>query len=158
MFTASRRADVFRPPRHIREKISTTGGVPLEEALGNASAVLMRLQGGFSTESNETVAKLQAAFQAAEASGGDTYREALYDCSHAVRGSGATFGYPLATRVADALCKFIDDHRSLTATDVAVIGVHVQAIRAVFAQGMTGDGGAAGRDVLPMLQKLRARV
>ncbi len=153
--TSSRRGEVFRPPRHIREKVSTTGGVPLKEAVGKATAVLKQLEGGFATESDESVARLQAAFAAARAGGGDAERRALYDDSHAIRGSAATFGYPLATRVADALCKFIDGRPRLTDAELAVIEVHIQAIRTVFAHRLTGDGGTPGRALLPMLEALR---
>lgn len=158
MAAPPRRGEVFRPPRHIREKVATAGGVPLAQALAQATALLGKLEGGFAAESDQTVAKLQAAFVAARAPGaGEGQRTALYDASHALRGSATTFGYPLATRVADALCKFIEARVPLDEADVAVIGVHVQALRAIFAQRLAGDGGPAGRELLPMLEKLRGR-
>ena len=72
--------------------------------------------------------------------------------AHELRGQGGTFGYPLIT----VLGKMLYDatHRGCPEDDSAVeiIKAHVDAMRAVIRDKVSGDGGELGRALLESLQ------
>src|SRR3546814_7444393 len=50
---------------------------------------------------------------------------------HDLRGQAGTFGYPLVSQVGDSACKFIDLSEDFSETEVEVIGMHVDALKAI---------------------------
>ena len=74
--------------------------------------------------------------------------------ARAMRAQGTTYGYALVTRLAGSLYDFCgrapDRSRGQAAgsdDEVEVIEMHIQALKAVAAGGMTGDGAEAGREL-----------
>lgn len=61
---------------------------------------------------------------------GDTEaRSRLYSLSHDMRGLAGTFGFPIAGRFADSLCRYIENCQEDDWRDGAVLRFHVDAIR-----------------------------
>ena len=56
-------------------------------------------------------------------------RARLYSAAHDIKGEGATFGYPLAARIADTLCGLMDGIADETALPLGLMMQHVEAIR-----------------------------
>ncbi len=154
---ARKKAEVIRPPKHIRQKVGSTGGVEIEEALGKADLAVIHYSGSFIREIEPELEKLRKAYEAAAKDPANIrkYRSAMYDASHEIRGQSGTFGYPLATLVADTVCKFLDPGREWSEEDLDLLGLHVFALRGVFKNELKQEGGVVGRELTAVLKKLR---
>lgn len=73
---------------------------------------------------------------------------ALAGIAHDMRGQGASYGYPLVTKIAASL----SDYASAGGDEPEVIAAHIDALRAVAAGRLTGDGGPAGRELVDALR------
>jgi hypothetical protein len=112
-------------------------GAPLpafdEAALKRAEAALASLSSEFQGWMEEEVTKLVEARDAARAAGWDDVSlDRLFGCAHDAKGLGATYEYPLVTRLAGSLCRLIE---TPAGKDVArkaprLVDAHVEAIRA----------------------------
>lgn len=70
----------------------------------------------------------------------------------AVAGHGRTIGYDLLTRFAMSLSAFLGKSTASQDILVQVARVHVDSIRLVFARQLSGDGGAAGKELTAALR------
>jgi hypothetical protein len=80
--------------------------------------------------------------------------QALQRVAHDMRGQGASFGYPLITHIADALCRYLGRPVDTSAIDLAVCAVHVDALRAIIQHEITGDGGKLGQNIVDGVNRL----
>ncbi|WP_375163900.1 Hpt domain-containing protein [Phenylobacterium sp.] len=123
---------MIQPSNALRLKV---GGGRLgaidASAIAKAEAALKSLSGNFAQWLNDEVAKLEAARQAVRADGvtADTM-ETLYLRAHDLKGLGATYGFPLITRIAGLLCRLIDDKAKRTDAPMPLIDAHIDAIKA----------------------------
>ena len=115
--------------------------------LANAEAALARLANSYVTWAEGDVRKLTECFARLEAEGGADPLATLFAVAHDMKGQGATFGYPLLTRIGQALCRLIEHEPD----SIAAIGAHVAALARVVGERMTGDGGEAGQSLLTRL-------
>jgi len=77
----------------------------------------------------------------------------LNDIAHDLKGQGGTFGYPLVTFIADSLYRFTRPREHYEDEQVAIVRAHLDAIRAVVAGRVKGDGGTIGRDLIAAMQR-----
>jgi CheY-like chemotaxis protein len=69
--------------------------------------------------------------------------------AHELRGQGSTFDYPLITELSKSLYEAtLDPERRITDDRKKLIGAHIDAIRTVFKNRITGDGGEVGLALL----------
>jgi hypothetical protein len=125
---------VTKPRNLLREKLG--GAVPAfdEAALKRAEAALAALSGEFQTWMEEEVVRMVEARDAARTSGYDNASlERLFGCSHDAKGLGATYEYPLVTRLSASLCRLIETPAGKEAArqQPLLVEAHVEAIRAV---------------------------
>jgi Hpt domain. len=100
-------------------------------AIAKAEAALKSLSGNFAQWLNDEVAKLEAARQVVRSEGASPETmETLYLRAHDLKGLGATYGFPLITRVAGLLCRLIDDRAKRVNAPMALIDAHIDAIKA----------------------------
>lgn len=79
-------------------------------AIAKAEAALKSLSGNFSQWLNDEITKLDGARQTVRTEGPTAENmESLYLRAHDLKGLGATYGFPLITRIAGLLCRLIDD-------------------------------------------------
>jgi len=71
--------------------------------------------------------------------------------AHDIRSQAGTFGYPLITQIADALCKFIQKIENVEPIHFKIISTHVDALRLCQGNNLKGDGGAEGQALSEML-------
>jgi hypothetical protein len=99
-------------------------------AIAKAEAALKSLSGNFAQWLNDEVAKLEAARQVVRSEGpSPETMETLYLRAHDLKGLGATYGFPLITRVAGLLCRLIDDRAKRVNAPMALIDAHIAAVR-----------------------------
>jgi chemotaxis protein histidine kinase CheA len=76
--------------------------------------------------------------------------------AHEIRGTGAAFGFPLATRVAESLC-YILDKIGFDQAPVSLIDQHVDAIRAIVREDARGVHDRVGNELVQRLAVIANR-
>lgn len=116
---------MITPPNTLKAKVG--GSMPKidADAIARAEKALQSLSVQFEDWMNDELDKLEKAWAAVQESGIDSKAgEALYRSSHDVKGLGATYEFPLVTRLAGSLCKLIESpERRAVAPQVLVEGL-----------------------------------
>jgi hypothetical protein len=104
------------------------------------------------------IERLTHAVDAMVAGDGDSaaHERDIYHVMHDLRGQGASFGYPLVTRIAVSLNHYLDSapHGKRGRADIDVIRAHVDAVRAVLMQRLKGETGAIGLEIAKGLEAI----
>jgi HPt (histidine-containing phosphotransfer) domain-containing protein len=103
------------------------------------------------------VGRLQAAVGTARPLGEAASLEELRAIAHEVRGQGGSFGFPLISRVATSLYRLLRESEHLSAEGFDIVEAHVEALRAVVAQRVKGDGGSTGQQLAGELEAMVER-
>jgi hypothetical protein len=82
----------------------------------------------------------------------------LHRIAHDIKGQGTTFGYPLATEVAAALCRLLMGGGLARAKAREVVEAHIAALAAIAGGPIAGDGGEAGAALLEGLRRTREKL
>ena len=127
--------------------------------LEKAEQVIASLRGDYLEWVQDDLGKLQRHFEAASRDGAGRAEalQAIFTVAHDVKGQGGSFGYPLMTTIGNQLCRFIELTKEAGPADLAVIKLHIDALRLVIAQRMEGEGGRAGEELLRGLQAVAAK-
>ena len=146
---------VIRPPNPLRAKVGGFGGIDAD-AIAKAEAALKAMSAQFGQWLKDEIVKLDQAQADIRAKGyTPETAEALYFRAHDLKGLGATYQYPLVTRIAGSLCRLMDDTDKRMQAPLAILDAHVDAIRAVVRDGIQTDDHPTGR---VLAQALEARV
>jgi HPt (histidine-containing phosphotransfer) domain-containing protein len=121
------------------------------DALARAEAALAALAGGYLRWAEADMAALCAALAEAWAlappeRGGACAR--LFAVAHNIKGQAATFGYPLLTRLGNAVCRLVEGDAAVDDCGLARVEALVTAMGEVVTRDLRDDGGAAGRDLV----------
>ena len=148
---------VFQAPNALRLKV---GGGRLgaidPAAIAKAEAALKSLSGNFAQWLNDEIAKLENARQAIRDAGQTAETmESLYLRAHDLKGLGATYGFPLITRIAGLLCRLIDDKAKRLEAPMHLVDAHIDAIKACVREGIKTDENPVGR---MMAEELEGKV
>lgn len=147
---------VIRPPNPLRAKVGGGFGGIDASAIAKAEAALKAMSAQFGQWLNDEVSKLDQA-QADIRSLGYSREtaEALYFRAHDLKGLGATYQYPLVTRIAGSLCRMLDDADKRMQAPLSVVDAHIDAIKAVVRDQIQTDDHPVGR---ALAETLEARV
>jgi hypothetical protein len=146
---------IIRPPNALRAKVGGFGGIDAN-AIAKAEAALKAMSAQFGQWLNGEIVKLDQAQADIRAKGyTPETAEALYFRAHDLKGLGATYQYPLVTRIAGSLCRLMDDTDKRMQAPLAILDAHVDAIRAVVRDEIQTDEHPVGRD---LAETLEARV
>ena len=100
-------------------------------ALAKAEAALKGLADNFGQWMQDELVKLDAARERVRIEGYTAETaENLYFRAHDLKGLGATYGYPLVTRIAGSLCRLIDDPATRLSAPVFLLDAHIDGIKA----------------------------
>ncbi len=146
---------VIRPPNPLRAKVGGFGGIDAN-AIAKAEAALKAMSAQFGQWLQDEIVKLDQAQADIRAKGyTPETAEALYFRAHDLKGLGATYQYPLVTRIAGSLCRLMDDGEKRMQAPVAILDAHIDAIRAVVRDEIQTDEHPVGRE---LAETLEARV
>jgi hypothetical protein len=147
-----------KPPRHLRPAAPLSaklhGGNALDpSAVAQARAVVeaRARQYPATVLVDIELMELKLASAEDEPATGQAHLQRLSSIAHDMSGQGATYGYPLITKMASSLVAFTRSCRG-SDDDREVIAIHLQAMRAVAEGELTGDGGPAGRELVDALR------
>jgi hypothetical protein len=150
--TASGSADVvevIQPPNLLKLKAGSGGFDP--KAVLRAEARVGELAFGFTQwarDQSKELAELMAALNEAgwgESPGMEKARRIAFD----LKGQSGTFGYPLASTIADNIGRLL-----ALAYDVRVLALaraHADTLRLIYGKSVVGDGGVKGREIMATL-------
>ena len=146
-------AQVIRPPNTLRAKVGGGFGGINADAIAKAEAALKAMSGQFGQWLQDEITKLDAAQAAIRAEGYNTQTaEGLYFRAHDLKGLGATYQYPLVTRLAGSLCKLLDDPSKRLEAPMVLVDAHIDAIRAVVRDQIQTDDHPTGRVLAETLE------
>ncbi|WP_269516244.1 Hpt domain-containing protein [Brevundimonas subvibrioides] len=139
-------AQVTRPPNTLLAKVGGGFSGVNADAIAKAEEALKAMSGQFGQWLQDEISKLDSA-QAAIRTSGYTSKTAedLYFRAHDLKGLGATYQYPLVTRLAGSLCKLMDDPIRRMEAPMVLIDAHIDAIRAVVRDQIQTDDHPTGR-------------
>jgi len=145
---------MIQVPNTLRLKVGGRLGAIDPAAIAKAEAALKSLSGNFAEWLADEVAKLEAARQRVRAEGLTTEAaENLYLRAHDLKGLGATYEYPIVTRIAGSLCKLIDDPAKRAEAPLFLVDAHIDAIKASVKNSIQSDTHPTGRILVTELEQ-----
>lgn len=148
---------MFQAPNALRLKVggSRLGAID-PAAIAKAEAALKSLSGNFAQWLNDEIGKLEAARGVVRNDGPTVENmESLYLRAHDLKGLGATYGFPLITRIAGLLCRLIDDKAKRLEAPVGLIDAHIDAIKAAARDDIKTEDHPVGKI---LVQELEGRI
>ncbi|MCR9177058.1 MAG: Hpt domain-containing protein [Alphaproteobacteria bacterium] len=143
-------------PNPIAKKIRVEQGRDPKTLIQKADQAVRKLGGEFEEIFQQNVAEISKSMSELK-KGGDGQSAALIEMRktlHDLRGQAGTFGYPLVSHVGDSACKFIDHSETVSANEIEVLNMHVDALKAISAAKIKGDGGDVGKELMNGLRKV----
>ncbi len=151
--TENNQGQVIQVPNTLRLKVGGRLGAIDPAAIAKAEAALKSLSGNFAEWLQDEVTKLEASRQRVRTEGlTPEASENLYLRAHDLKGLGATYEYPLVTRIAGSLCKLIDDPDKRAEAPLKLIDAHIDAIKAAVKGGIQTDNHPIGRTLVQELE------
>ena len=147
----------FRLPNALKEKAGGLGasgpGEFSPDILAQAEEEMERSSVEFTDWALGYLKQLSQHCDEALASPGDRRKqfEEINLLAHELRGQGGTFGYPLVTTFAKMLYDFTGPQGAQEDSAVEIVKAHVDALRVVIREKISGDGGQIGKELLNSL-------
>ena len=149
----SNSAQVIRPPNTLRLKVGGGFGGIDASAIAKAEEALKAMSSQFGQWLQDEIVKLDKAQADIRAQGYNAQTaEGLYFRAHDLKGLGATYQYPLVTRLAGSLCKMMDDPAKRGTAPRTLIDAHIDAIKAVVRDQIQTDEHPTGRILAETLE------
>lgn len=102
---------------------------------------------------NELVDDLKAAGEKDEVSRQKHFKH-IGALAHELKGQGGTFGYPLISVFGKSLNEFTEKEVGYVTDDhLEIVKAHIDVMRAVIKDRISGDGGNIGRELLMVLER-----
>jgi len=152
------RAIHFLPGNKLRQKLGAEGlSGPVEFdplVIRAAEERIQELVGDYADWVKKYIAQMEQSLAALEEMGGvgeatPRLLSSINRIAHELRGQSGTFDYPLITSFGKSLYQVTREHDGkVSGNRRRLIAAHIDAIRTVFHNRITGDGGDVGRDLL----------
>jgi chemotaxis protein histidine kinase CheA len=131
---------VITPPNKLKGAWTRTAGG--DDPVARAEAALAELSTEFNGWMNDECEQLDKARADVRQNGlAVQHREALFRASHDIKGQAATLGFPLASAVADSLCRLLERTHDPRRIPLTLIDQHVDAVRAIIREHGHPDAG-----------------
>jgi chemotaxis protein histidine kinase CheA len=150
---------LIQVPNTLRLKVGGRFGAIDPSAIAKAEAALKSLSSNFAQWLQDEVVKLEQARQRVRAEGATPETmESLYLRAHDLKGLGATYEFPLITRIAASLCKLIDDKEKRMGASMPLIDAHIDAIKAAIRDDIKTDDHPVGKVLVTELERRVAEI
>ena len=145
---------MIQVPNTLRLKVGGRFGAIDPSAIAKAEAALKSLSGNFAQWLQDEVVKLEGARSRVKSEGATTETmESLYLRAHDLKGLGATYEFPLITRIAGSLCKLIDDREKRLEAPMLLIDAHIDGIKAAIRDDIRTDQHPVGQVLIHELER-----
>ena len=147
-------AQVIQPSNSLKLKVGG-GRFSLDaDAVARAEAALKSLSGQFSQWLQDELNKLDASRADVKTKGMTAETsETLYMRAHDLKGLGATYEFPLVTRLAASLCKLIDNPETRQRAPLMLVDAHIDAIKAAVRDEIRTDEHPLGKALVEELER-----
>ena len=154
MRKSSSEVEVFSTPNLLQAKIGGPIGAGDQYLIQKAEEAMKDMRGDFAIWLEEEVDKLETAGKAAKSAGLNSEEgERFFIIAHDLRGLGATYEFPIITRLAKSLTKLIDIPEKRAKAPMALALAHVGAIRAALSQNIRDVDDAVAAALAEELEK-----
>jgi chemotaxis protein histidine kinase CheA len=120
------------PPHLLKARLGQKSSLFNADALAKAEAALKALSSNFTQWMSDEIAKLDAArAKITELGFNQDTADQLYAHVHDLKGLGATYEFPLVTRVAASLCVLMSERTRRPSLPLSLIDAHIEAVRAI---------------------------
>jgi hypothetical protein len=141
-------------PNTLKAKIGGRFGGIDPAALAKAEAALKGLSDNFGQWMEDELIKLSAARERVRSEGYNAETaENLYFRAHDLKGLGATYGFPLVTRIAGSLCHLIDDPQTRLKAPVFLLDAHIDGINAAVRSKICDVDHPVGKTLVEELER-----
>ena len=155
---APRQGQVFAAPTVLRDRLGPRFGKIDPDAVAKAEAALKGLSSQFGQWLQDEVGKLDASREAIR-TGGVTRAsvDGLFTRAHDLKGLGATYEFPLVTRIAGSLCKLLGDGDGRVNTPMPLVDAHINAIKAAVRDNIRDSDNPVGAALASELERHTAQ-
>src|SRR6185295_1075376 len=144
------------PANSNKPEAEETGGEGrMSAVLARAEAAVADLAKDYATWALGDLARARTALTAATDDPTQRVRhvEALFRVAHDLKGQGASFGFPLVTKISQSLCVLTRDRaRDYQARHLDLAKSHLDAIELVLTKSIKGEGGKVGAELVAKLE------
>lgn len=145
---------VIQVPNTLRLRVGGRFGAVDAGAIAKAEAALKSLSGNFAAWLQDEITKLETARSQVKTLGATPETlETLYLRAHDLKGLGATYEFPLITRMAASLCKLIDDKDKRLQAPMVLIDAHIDGIKAAVRDSIKTDDHPVGKILVEELER-----
>ena len=140
--------------------MNAKGPIEVDESLvAKADAALSKMAERYKEWLQEDVSALAAAYDTGLAVAATRMEQLrlIADRAHNIKGQGATFGFDLITEIGASLCTFANNRAHTADVHWEIVHAHIDALRAVQANDLQGEGGELGKNLRAMLQRATAK-
>ncbi|HEV8390265.1 MAG TPA: Hpt domain-containing protein [Dongiaceae bacterium] len=127
----------------------------MSATLARAEAVVADLAKDYASWALADVKKGRAALSIAtdDPAQRSQHVDALFRVAHDLKGQGASFGFPLVTKIGQSLCALTRDRaRDYQAKHFDLAKSHLDAIDLVLTKNIKGEGGKVGAELVAKLE------
>jgi chemotaxis protein histidine kinase CheA len=157
MSQPAREGQVFAAPTPLRDRLGPRFGRIDPDAVAKAEAALRGLSSQFAEWLADEVSKLEVAREALRSQGAnDATMNRLYTHAHDLKGLGATYEFPIITRIAASLCKLLGEPDERLKAPLGLIDAHVDTIRAAVRDNIRDSDNPMGRVLAEELERQTA--
>lgn len=159
-----RNPDIFLPDVHIsrpnRTLIEMIGPTPGNEIISpqiilEGHDALMKSEKQYVDWVKKDLISLDQAYDALAANPGDFLaRKRLLKAAYTIKSEAGTFGYHIATTVADQMINYLRDHDTLSVNSLVVARKQIDTITTVFAHQVKDADSPVGLELIDSLNKL----
>jgi chemotaxis protein histidine kinase CheA len=141
-------------PGALRLKVGSRFGGLNAGAVAKAEAALKSLSSQFAQWMQDELTKLEIARSAIHSQGlTQQTADQLYTHAHDLKGLGATYEFPIVTRIAGSLCKAIETPDLRLKAPVELLDAHVDAIKAAVRDDVRDENSPQGRGLSDPLER-----
>lgn len=149
-------ATYIQPATSLRDKVR--GGNGAVSPIAEMDDVIQQMVPEYEQRAQKDIGVLAQLYAELEKyPSSEEVRNKIFKLSHDVKGQGGTFGYDLITTIGNDLCRFIETSPPLDDEKIKIIGHHIQAMKTIFDQKMTGDGNGQGNQIVTTLREMASK-
>lgn len=160
--SGTNKPEFIQPPSSLKDKVAiTSNGVDLD-ALEQAEQLIAGMQDSYLEWVEEDLKKLATLYAQAQKETGSrqpVFKD-IFSVAHDVKGQGGSFNYPLMTIIGNLLCRFLErlEGQEPKESHMAIVKVHIDAMRLVISQRMEGEGGKVGDNLIRGLNAALSKI
>jgi chemotaxis protein histidine kinase CheA len=148
--------EVIQPPHKLKKAVANVkAGTPIDDPVARAEAALAELSTEFNAwMDTECERLLQARLKLKTVGVTDVTRDELFRAAHDIKGEAETFGFPLAGKIGDSLCRLIEHTPDFERIPMALIDQHVDAVRAIIREAKQANADTKAAELAARLRQV----